>query len=593
MERHWAFRRFHCQAALLMALSMLVIACATGGPASTPSQSGASAPGAASQTTQSPAQAQPVRRTHIEIIGGETTDTFWLFGASRDTTQAHFVDQGLLSTNASNLQLMPILVEEIPSLDRNTWTVNESDGTMRVTFKLRPNLRWHDGTPFTAADFKFGWEVILNPKVPVAERGIAASVESIDTPDDRTIVMNWKTLSRYGGTFQKQEIRHLARHLVEPVYREALRTDDYTQFINHPHFNREFVGMGPYKLTSFADPTDWTMEAFDGFALGRPKIDSIRYRVVEDENAVLTSFLADATHVSFAAGGIQMALTLKQQWENAGRGKVNITPLSSSYVHPSTNPWLQDPRVRQGLLHAIDRQEINNVLYSGNSQVMHMPLNPYDPRYPQADQAASKYPYDAARAQQLLETAGWRRGPDGVLVNAQGDRFSIEYRAQTGSGPQMREQAVVVDAWRQVGVDAQIANLSSSALRDPANRGRWPGVARGGGNVSVAEWAERWHSDAIPTEEKRWLGENVSRYSSPRMDAILDELNNVRTNQARQDQLVVEAMRQWTTDLPTFPLVYSVDIIPVKQGVNGPVPRIISGGNGAPNWNVHEWTLTE
>jgi peptide/nickel transport system substrate-binding protein len=519
--------------------------------------------------------------------------SFWRTGGVTDTTQVHFVDQGLTSTNASKLDVFPVLIEEIPSLDRGSWTINDSTGAMQITFRLRPNLRWHDATPFTSADFKFGWEVGINPKVPISERMPGSLVDSIDTPDDRTIVMNWKSLYRGGATFQKGDIRHLARHVLEPVYREAVRTDDYTQFINHPHFSREFVGMGPYKVVSFSDPTDWTMEAFDGFALGRPKIDSIRYRVVEDENAVLTAFLADATHVSFAAGGIQMALTLQQQWEGAGRGKVNITPLSSSYVHPSTNPWLQDLRVRQGLLHAIDRQEINNILYGGNSQVMHMPLNPYEPRYAQAEQAATKYPYDVTRAQQLLESAGWRRGADGVLVNIQGERFAVDYRAQTGSGPQGREQAVIIDAWKQVGVDTQVANLSSSALRDIANRGRWNGVARGGGNVSVGEWVERWHSSSIPTEEKSWLGENVSRYNNPRADALLDELNNVRTTKSREDQLIVEYMRQWTSDLPTLPLVYSVDIIPVKRGLRGPVPRILSGGAGAPNWNVHEWVLTE
>jgi peptide/nickel transport system substrate-binding protein len=535
---------------------------------------------------------QPPRRTHIEIIGGESTETFWLFGA-RDSTQTHFVDTGLTSTNATNLELFPVLVEEVPSFDKGTWTIDDATGRMRVTFRLRPNLRWHDGAPFTSADFKFGWEVAVDPKVPIAERNTVSLVDSIDTPDERTIVINWNAPFRFGAGFQKQDMRQLPRHLMEPVYRDALRTDDYTQLLNHAHFSREFVGLGPYKLSNFADPTDWSMDAFDGFALGRPKIDTIRYRVVEDENAVLTSFLADAVHVSFAAGGIQAALTLKEQWESAGRGKVNITPLSSTYVHPSLNPWLQDANVRKALLHAIDRQEINTILYGGYSQIMHMPLNPYDPRFSQADQVATKYPFDLSRAQQLLETAGWRRGADGILVNAQNQRFSIEYRAQTGSGPQAREQAVIIDAWKQVGVDTQIANLSSSAQRDTAARGRWPGVARGGGNVSVAEWEERWHSRSIPTEEKRWLGDNVSRYSSPRADALIDELNSARTTRARQDEIVVEFMRQWTADLPTFPLVFNVDILPVKKGLVGPVPRIISGSHGVQNWNIFEWTLTE
>jgi peptide/nickel transport system substrate-binding protein len=459
------------------------------------------APPAATGVQQPPAQ--PARRTHIEIIGGERTDSFWRFGNVTDTTQTHFVDQGLTSVNASTLELFPVLVEEVPSLERGNWVINDN-GTMRVMFRLRPNLRWHDGAPFTSEDFKFGWEVSANPNLPVTTRGVINQVESIETPNDRTIIINWKSPYKYGGTFQKQDIRHLARHILEPAYQEAVRTEDYTQFANHPHFTKEWVGMGPYRVSSFDEPTDWSMEAFDGFALGRPKIDTIRYRVVEDENAVLTAFLSDAAHSSFAAGGIQMALTLKQQWEAEGKGKVNITPLSSTYVHPSLNPWLQDARVRQGMLHGINRDEINEVLYGGQSQVMHMPLNPYEPRYAQAEQAATKYPYDVARAQQLFESAGWRRGADGVLVNSQGERFAVEYRAQLGSGVQTREQAVVIESWKQIGIDTTIANLSSSVANEAANRGRWPGVARAGGNVSVAEWPERWHSSSIPTEQTGW-----------------------------------------------------------------------------------------
>lgn len=149
---------------------------------------------------------------------------------------------------------------------------------------------------------------------------------------------------------------------------------------------------------------------------------------------------------------------------------------------------------------------------------------------------------------------------------------------------------VVIDFWKQIGVETEIANLPSRVASSQENRGRWPGVSATGGNVSVAEYEQRWHTRQVPTEATRWVGGNVNQWSVPRVDAILDELDSLITPQ-REEELVVEFIRIWTAELPALPLVFSVDIIPVKKGVSGVIPRIISGGNGLHNWNVHQWDI--
>src|SRR5207249_8473804 len=129
----------------------------------------------------------------------------------------------------------------------------------------------------------------------------------------------------------------------------AVASADYSRFENHPYFTREFVGVGPYRLTEYADTSDWTLEAFDRYALGRPKIDRIRFRVITDANALVAELLSGTADVAFGTIGQQQAVELKQKWEPIGQGMVFITPLSSRYLAPSLNPIFQDVQVRRGL----------------------------------------------------------------------------------------------------------------------------------------------------------------------------------------------------------------------------------------------------
>jgi peptide/nickel transport system substrate-binding protein len=523
-------------------------------------------------------------------VGTEVTSNFWLFGAT-GTEHSGFVDAGLVGTNPSAVQVFPWLAEEVPSVEKGTWTVDSATGTMTTIFRLRDALVWHDGTPYSAEDFVFGWQVASDPKVAINDRTTPSLISGIDTPDARTLIIHWKSLYNKAATFQKQEVRHLPRHILENVYREAAASGDYSRFENHPYFTREFVGMGPYRLAAFADPSDWTLEAFDRYALGRPKIDRIHFRVITDANALVTELLAGTADVAFGSIGQPQALALKERWEPSGQGIVSITPLSSRYIAPSLNAWLQDGQIRRALLHAIDREAMNATLFAGLSQVIHMPLSPREPRFSRAESAATKYAYDPPEAGRLLDAAGWPRGPDNVRQNGQGERLVLEYRAVSGDREQEGIQLAVRDFWAQVGVGMDIQNLSPQEFRDPAYRNRWAGVAQLGGNVNVAEWDLRWHSRAIPTEANRWTGNNPSRWSNVESDALLDELGAVGLTRQREDDLVVEFIKLWTSQVPALPLVYNTDIIPVSTKVTGIVPRSITGINALFNWNVQDWDV--
>src|SRR6266508_1152395 len=119
-------------------------------------------------------------------------------------------------------------------------------------------------------------------------------------------------------------------------------------------------------------------------------------------------------------------LAARDQWEAQGQGRVLLAPVQEDAATPSLNPWLADVRVRQALLHAIDREEIKQALSGGLIDTAHILLAPQHPAFEGALGAAQKYGFDVQRAQTLLQQAGWTRGTDGVLVNQRGEHFSME-----------------------------------------------------------------------------------------------------------------------------------------------------------------------
>src|SRR5438093_721336 len=104
----------------------------------------------------------------------------------------HAVTAGLARKNPETLEVEAGAAEALPSLSNGSWVVNP-DGTMVTTWKLRPNVLWHDGTPFSSLDLAFGWEVNADPQVPANNRRPGDLMSAIETPDDRTLIIHWKS----------------------------------------------------------------------------------------------------------------------------------------------------------------------------------------------------------------------------------------------------------------------------------------------------------------------------------------------------------------------------------------------------------------
>ena len=536
-----------------------------------------------------PQIATPAQKKTKDIIFLEARPNrgFSKLGRRRTEVVGGLTMSALVTATAWKPQRDPLLAKEIPSLDKGTWEIFK-DGRMRTVWQLRKNIKWHDGADFTAHDYVFGWEVALDPEIKYRSKTFEQQMEKVEAPDPHTLVITWKGLFPDANDLFQGSLFPLPRHLLEKDYRKNAKA-----FNRHPYHTSKFVGVGPYKVVEWQGGVQIIFEAFDQYFLGRPKIDTITWRAIQDDNAVVANILAGEGHISVRAMGLTQGLVLKDRWEAKGRGKIYITPMGLSRIAPSTisEPWFKDFRVRRALLHAIDRETIMKILFKGMQPVAHSLVAERHPNYwPLVKDRLRRYEYAPELAVRLLAEAGWRKGSDGILVNNKGEKFIFQFQAGLDRPGQTNVQAVVVEYWKKIGVIAKPANERRRTLRGPKFRNRWKGLRFTRHNLELNDFQEQWHTKAIPNEEGGWLQENASGWSGA--DDLIDRWEREFDTEKR-NQLVAEIAVRFSKQLPVLPLYNYVEVVSIDKRLKNAGPRLGTGGDNAVSWNCYEWDFVD
>ncbi len=368
---------------------------------------------------------------------------------------------------------LPQLAVELPTQANGTWVIR-TDGTMQTTYRIRPNVTWHDGAPLTARDFVFGWTVVNDPDLPIENRAVAQEIARIETPDDHTLVIEWKVVDADANVIYLDDIGPLPVHLLATAY-----ASDKDQFWRLPYWTREFVGVGPYELVEWDPGRQVLLHAYDGFYRGRAKIDRVTILFIPNVDTIVANILAGTVDWSSDLK-FEQNTAIKRQWESAGQKPTTILDISAlryvwvQYRNPAF-AGLLDARVRRGLLLALDRQALSDGLFEGLAPVADTFIPPDDARWDWFRDIAVTYSYDQRRAADLFTDAGLRRGTDGVFVDAAGSRMTLPQWTNDGPpGPQ--EIAITADQWRTFGVLTEQTVLPPSQQQDRRLRATFPAL---------------------------------------------------------------------------------------------------------------------
>src|SRR6195256_4024300 len=287
----------------------------------------------------------------------------------------------------------------------------------RVRFKLRPNVKFHDGTPLNAAAVKFTYDRALKGTPPARWASLAGSREGAEVVDNLTVDI--VTREPYGPV-----LRTLAMYcmgIVSPTAVGKLGAD----------FSRAPVGTGPFKFVEWKTNTHVIIERFPDYWGDKALLDRVIFKVVPEEGARMIALqTGDADMVLFPSPA-QLS-TLRKDAKFTVHETTGIRVVFAG-LHAGMAP-LDDVRVRQALLHAVDRKAIVDNIMEGSAGPAMGVLAPGVFGY--KDMGLDKlYPFDRAKAKALLTQAGWAPGPDGIMVKG-GQRLSLSWLGAPGRRPQ-------------------------------------------------------------------------------------------------------------------------------------------------------------
>ncbi len=482
------------------------------------------------------------------------------------------ITDGLADLDDENVP-QPKLAEAVPTLENGLWKLLP-DGKMETSWKIRENARWHDGTPLTTDDLLFTIAVGRDRELPLFRDSTYELIENVQAIDSRTITVTWlQPFIQADTLFSKDLAQPLPKHILEAPY-----TNDKANFLQLAFWSSEFVGAGPYRVKSFAVGTHVVLTAFDGYALGRPKIDEIEVRFIPDTTTLLANLYSGAVDATMGRGvSLDQALQAKEQWTD---GQPIMAPSSWLVIFPQfINPTpaaVGDVRFRRAMMHALDRQQIVDTIQSGSTSVAHAFLSPGDPQFPNVQGDIVRYDYDPRQAARLFEEVGFSRAPDGFYRDATGQRVSVEIWASNQSKPMI----ATADAWRQSGIDAEPVILPPQRWNDREYVAKFPAFRMNRQPNTLAD-LRGFQTIQAPLPENNFVGSNYSRYMNPELDANIQRYFTT-IPKAERTRVLGEILHHMTDVLNVMGLFYDVQPTLVANRITG----MTSPTTG---WNAHTW----
>ncbi|MDP9364910.1 MAG: ABC transporter substrate-binding protein [Chloroflexota bacterium] len=447
-------------------------------------------------------------------------------------------------------------IEVVPDL-AESWEANPE--LTQYTFRLKPGVTWHDGAPLTAADVKFTMDAVLDPNVNASGRGVVSSIQSTEVVDDQTV----RFVLRYPYAFLPIMLGYnkpiVPRHLLE-----GQDLNQPTAFLQRP------VGTGPFRFKEFSQGSFLAVEANPDYFEGRPLLDGIIFKIIPDGNARVAQV---------RSGEIDFTVIEPPQVDalsGVGNVEVRTVPQVNYYFFAinHSNPKFADVRVRQALVHGVNRQAIVDQILDGQASVATGPINPllgpvYNPN-------VAGYDYDPERAAALLAEAGWTKGEDGVLVNAQGERFTIRFNGPKGYPVMEQVMTYAQQEYQNLGFEVTLEFPEWTVHLDQYHDLQYD---------LLMQW---WITPPAPDQYDHYFSGSSSNwwaYKNPEVDDLIERARS-QPDEAQRIELYHQLQAKLAEEVPVVYLYYPQEI----QAMNTRTHELPAMGyRDALTWTEQVW----
>ncbi|RCK50329.1 hypothetical protein TH25_12080 [Thalassospira profundimaris] len=424
---------------------------------------------------------------------------------------------------------------------------------VQLSLSLPENAKWGDGEPLTTQDVAFSIEVGKNEKVAVANKEVFNRIVDFNIIDDHHFTVTMDRIDYSYNAFLGVEI--LPAHLEKPVYDQDPATyQKRSLYVTAP--DTPGLWFGPYLVKKVITASAVMLEANPYWWGEKPQITAIQLRNFENTAALEASLRSG--EIDYTPGEIGLSIDKVIAFQKRFGDKYDIIYKKGLfYSHLDVNSAfapLGDRRVRQALLYAIDRDEISQKLFAGKNTPALDFIHPDDPVF--TDDVAH-YPFDPAKADALLNEAGWTRTGTAMRKNAKGETLHFTLYGATESSTGQLIQQVLQNRWKQAGIDVDILNQPARVLfGETLPERKFDGLAMFGW-LSAPEHLPLTilKSDQIPTAENHFEGQNYTGYDNPKVDALIDQIE-LELDFNKRVPLWHELQKIYATDLPALPLYH-------------------------------------
>ncbi|TDC48597.1 ABC transporter substrate-binding protein [Jiangella ureilytica] len=455
--------------------------------------------------------------------------------------------------------LYPRLAADLPEI---------SEDGLTITYKIKEGLTWSDGEPFTSQDVLFTYNLMTNPDTgsPGASKfadvqgaaevaaGTAETVSGFSAPDDTTFVMTL-TKPNIGIVALTGNTMIVPEHILADIPAADMDTTEF--FTQSPN-----VGLGPYIFQEYKTDQHVHLVKNPSFREGEVEIDEIYLRPVTSDVATAQLGTGEMDLVQISPADLETVEAMDGIEVGSGPG--------AGYIRTSVNekkPYLQDVRLRQAMLYAVDRQQLIDEALGGHAQ----PVNTSFMNDALPDDLET-YDYDPDRARELLAEMNW--DPNQV----------IELSWIPGQRDRDTAATILESQLNEVGIKLQLKQVQPGELTDLMNNQSYDMTLYGGGNYATDPWAV-YPINSCAT----WFpnGGNLSYWCNEEFDQLMLEANATVDEAARYD-LYQQAARIENAEVPMIYLYNPDTIWAYTDDIKGFVPN---GDFTNPFWNVQEWSL--
>ncbi|MBX5446640.1 ABC transporter substrate-binding protein [Sphaerobacter sp.] len=437
-------------------------------------------------------------------------------------------------------------------------TYEYSEDGLTLTLSL-VDTTWHDGEPFTAADVLFTFDTVSDPNVdtPYGSRlQVGGEKVQYEALDDRTVRITMKEPFA-PFLFGLSQIGIIPRHLLEN-----------SADINTDPFNLQPIGTGPYKFVEKQPDQFVRYERFDNYFKGRPAADGWTVFYMVDANAGAAALESGEIDMMFTPP--EMQPRYEDDPDYMLLNYVYFTPITLAFNHK--HPALADINVRRAIAHAIDRKTLNETVTKGRGLLAnnhYATTGPLD-RYNNYDEVnyETEYPFDPARAQRLLDEAGWTPGADGIREK-NGQRLSLTVLTYAGFDEYKNDQVIIQQMLGEVGIE-----ITPQVLEYTTLEGMWhdPNDDPMGRAMEVQEWPHPFEQDPDVFNELHSSnvppGDNYMWFQDAEVDQLIDQ-GRTTVDLDERIQIYQQLDRRRMETLPALPLYCAVDGWVVSRRLGG------------------------